>query len=350
MRAKRLMITMVMSLFLSCLLGACSSQESSGISSISTSQDDPIGETQQLEETDENPENSAAHSVPAELKTIPEEYYQAAAQQGTVVELTYNTYESKTYEQKSKVLTKRAIVYLPYGYTEENKYNVFYLMHGGWGNEATTLGTPDQPNSFKNVVDHAIANGDIEPLIIVCSTYNNESSQDSADYTLAYYTLTVNYHNELVNDLIPAVEGTYSTYANSTSQEGIKDSRDHRGFGGFSMGSVATWYAFVNCLDEFRYFLPMSGAMDYEGNDVDTAVTASGHSSNDFFIYAITGTDDFESGHLTRQIEGMLGMPSGNFISRDRDESGNIAFRVKDGYAHDGRAAMEYTYNGLMWF
>ena len=80
MRAKRLMITMVMSLFLSCLLGACSSQESSDNISISTSQDDPIGETQQLEETDENPENSAAHSVPAELKTIPEEYYQAAAQ------------------------------------------------------------------------------------------------------------------------------------------------------------------------------------------------------------------------------------------------------------------------------
>lgn len=168
-------------------------------------------------------------------------------------------------------------------------------MHGGWGNETTSLGTPDDPSAFKNVIDHAIANGEFEPLLIVCPTYNNESPQDSANYTLAFYTLTVNYHNELVNDLIPAVEGAYSTYAEETDSEAIKASRGHRAFGGFSMGSVTTWYTFINCLDEFRYFLPMSGAMDYEGDYVDAAVTASGHSPSDFFIYAITGTNDFEA-------------------------------------------------------
>lgn len=301
-------------------------------------------------ESDMNTGSGSEHPVPQELAIIPQEYFQPVDQQGTLVELTYNTYESKTYEQQSKALTKRAIVYLPYGYSEENKYNVFYLMHGGWGNETRTLGTPDNSNAFKHVIDHAIENGEIAPLIIVCPTYNNESPEDSGDYTLAFYTLTVNYHNELVNDLIPAVEGAYATYAESTSPEDIKNSRDHRAFGGFSMGSVATWYTFVHCLDEFRYFLPMSGAMDYEGDDVDAAVTASGHSPDDFFIYAFTGTDDFEVGHFTSQIEGMLGMPSGNFIAADSEESGNIAFRIKDGYAHDGRAAMEYTYNGLMWF
>ncbi len=225
---------------------------------------------------------SDKHPVPDELENIPEEYYQEADQQGKLLELTYNTYESKTYEQKSKELTKRAIVYLPYGYSEENKYNVLYLMHGGWSNETTTLGTPNNSNSFKNVIDHAIENGEVEPLIIVCPTYNNESPEDSADYTLAFYTLTVNYHNELVNDLIPAVEGTYSTYAECTSPEDIKNSRDHRAFGGFSMGSVTTWYTLLNSLDEFRYFMPMSGAMDYEGDDVNAAVTVSGHSPNDF--------------------------------------------------------------------
>ncbi|SCP95402.1 alpha/beta hydrolase [Anaerobium acetethylicum] len=355
MRTKRVLRIIAVSLFLVGLLGACSGQKSSDVTSVSDAQDDAGSETG-LEETGQvidagrNTGSGGERPVPAELKTIPEEYYQAADQQGTLVELTYNTYESKTYEQKSKKLTKRAIVYLPYGYSEDKKYNVFYLMHGGWGNETTTLGTLENPNSFKNVIDHAIENGEAEPLIIVCPTYNNESPRDSADYTLAFYTLTVNYHNELVNDLIPAVEGAYSTYAASTSPEDIQNSRDHRAFGGFSMGSVTTWYTFVNCLDEFRYFLPMSGAMDYEGDDVDAAVTASGHSPVDFFIYAITGTDDFECGHFTRQLEGMLGMSSGNFISTDSEESGNVAFRIKDGYSHDGRAAMEYTYNGLLWF
>jgi len=289
-------------------------------------------------------------AIPQDLETVPEAYFSPATQQGTLVELHYDTFESKTYEQKTKQLKKQAIVYLPYGYSEDQKYNVFYLMHGGWGNETTTLGTPDRPSSLKNVIDNAIADGAFEALIIVCPTYNNESVADSADYTLAFYTLTVNYHNELVNDLIPAVEGAYSTHAKSTAPEDIKASRDHRAFGGFSMGSVTTWHTFTNCLDEFRYFLPMSGAMDSEGNDVDAAVTASGHSPEDFFIYALTGTDDFAYSNFTRQIDRMLGMPSENFVEADLETEGNLALRIKEGYSHDSAAAMEYTYNGLRWF
>lgn len=271
--------------------------------------------------------------IPDALIEIPSEYFSAADEQGTLVELTYDTWESKTYEQKNTKLTKRAIVYLPYGYDESKEYNTFYYMHGGWGNETTQMGTPERPSGFKNVIDHAIQNGEIEPMIVVCPTYNNENPDDSANYTLAFYTLTVNYHNELVNDLIPAVDSTYST---------IPD-RDHRAFGGFSMGSVTTWYTFVNCLDEFRYFIPSSGAMDYQGDDVDAAVTASGHAPEDFFIFACTGTDDFEYRNFTNQIEGMLGMPSGNFV-----EGKNLVFYVKEGYSHSGIAATEYTYNGLL--
>ncbi|MBQ3257874.1 MAG: esterase [Oscillospiraceae bacterium] len=271
--------------------------------------------------------------IPDALIEIPSEYFSAADEQGTLVELTYDTWESKTYEQKNTKLTKRAIVYLPYGYDESKEYNTFYYMHGGWGNETTQMGTPERPSGFKNVIDHAIQNGEIEPMIVVCPTYNNENPDDSANYTLAFYTLTVNYHNELVNDLIPAVDSTYAT---------IPD-RDHRAFGGFSMGSVTTWYTFVNCLDEFRYFIPSSGAMDYQGDDVDAAVTASGHAPEDFFIFACTGTDDFEYRNFTNQIEGMLGMPSGNFV-----EGKNLVFYVKEGYSHSGIAATEYTYNGLL--
>ncbi|MBQ7931652.1 MAG: esterase [Clostridia bacterium] len=271
--------------------------------------------------------------IPEELKEIPEEYYSAAEEQGTLTELFYDTWESKTYEQKTTKLTKRAIIYLPYGYDESKEYNTFYYMHGGWGNETTQMGTPERPSGFKNVIDHAIQNGEIEPMIVVCPTYNNENPDDSANYTLAFYTLTANYHNELVNDLIPAVDSTYST---------IPD-RDHRAFGGFSMDSVTTWYTFVNCLDQFRYFIPSSGAMDYQGDDVDAAVTASGHSPEDFFIFACTGTEDFEYYNFSDQMEGMLAQPSGNFV-----EGENIVFYVKEGYSHSGIAATEYTYNGLL--
>ena len=59
---------------------------------------------------------------------------------------------------------------------------------------------------------------------------------------------------ELVNDLIPAVEGRYHTYAETTDREGIEVSRSHRAIGGFSMGAVTTWYAFDETLNAFRYF------------------------------------------------------------------------------------------------
>lgn len=183
--------------------------------------------------------------IPQELAEIPSEYYSAADEQGTLVELLYDTYESFSYEEETQPLQKRAIVYLPYGYTDEENYNIVYLMHGGWSNETTNLGTPSAPSSFKNVIDNAIQSGAFAPLIIVCPTYNNtnENGQDSDNYSLALQ-LTRNYHNELINDLIPAVEGRYSGYAESASAQDLIAARDHRAFMGFSMGSVTTWRTF----------------------------------------------------------------------------------------------------------
>ncbi|MDR1325613.1 MAG: hypothetical protein LBK00_06220, partial [Treponema sp.] len=252
---------------------------------------------------------------------------------------------SRTYNQKSKNLTKRAIVYLPYGYTNEADYNVFYLMHGGWGNETSTLGTPERLSPFKNVIDNAIADGAFEPLIIVCPTYNNESPQDSANFGLAL-ELNRNYHNELVNDLIPAVESKYSTYAESPSPEDLMKSRDHRGFGGFSMGSVATWRTFQYCLDYFRYFLPMSCGTSLDEENIFAA--AENYDQSDYFVWVITGTNDFAYSYDENRVGKMRNSPY--FTESDNAQNGNFAYHVKEGYSHDGLASMEYTYNGLLWF
>jgi predicted alpha/beta superfamily hydrolase len=296
-------------------------------------------------ETDINTGNVSTHPVPQKLKTIPEAYYQAAKQQGTLVEFFYKTYESKTYDQKSTKLTKRAIVYLPYGYSEENKYNVFYLMHGGWGNETSGLGTPVNPNSFKNVIDNTIENGDMAPLIIVCPTYNNTSDEDSASFSLAL-ELNRNYHNELINDLIPAVEGTYSTYTQSPSSADLMKSRDHRGFGGFSMGSVATWRTFQYGLDYFRYFLPMSCGTSLDNSNIFAA--ADNHDQSGYFVWVITGTKDFAYQYDENRVKQMRNSPY--FTESDNERNGNFTYHVKEGYSHDNFAAMEYTYNGLLWF
>lgn len=288
---------------------------------------------------------SNTHPLPQELAVIPQGLTSPAPQQGQLVELNYETYESMTYEEKTQKLSKRAIVYLPYGYNADKQYNVFYLMHGGWSNETSTLGTPGNPSDLKNVLDHAIASGEVQPLIIVCPTYNNTSPDDSGNFSLAL-TLNQNYHNELLNDLLPAVESRYSSYAESVSPEGLMASRDQRGFGGFSMGAVATWRTFQHGLDYFRYFLPMSCGTSLDMDNILNA--AQNHDEAGYFVWVMTGTNDFANPYDDRRVGLMRNSP--HFTETDNEQDGNFAFHVKDGYSHDGVAAMEYTCNGLRWF
>lgn len=364
MSTKRILAIMLVSLVLIGLLGACGSRNASEVTSVPDVQNTAVSETEQETtvptetvpaevETgkgpapDMNTGSGGEHPVPQELKIIPQEYFQPADQQGTLVDLYYDTYESFSYAEKSKPLQKHAVVYLPYGYSKDQKYDVFYLMHGGGGDENMTLGTPKSASSFKNVIDHAIAAGEMRPLIIVCPTYNNtnEHGRDSNNFSLAMQ-LTENYHNELINDLIPAVEGTYSTHAASIRKDDLIASRDHRGFGGFSMGSVATWRTFQYGLDYFHYFLPMSCGTSL--NDEEIFAAAEGHDPDDYFVFVMTGTKDFAYSYDKGRID--LMRASKYFSDVDDNITGNLAFRVKEGYSHGGTAAMEYTYNGLAWF
>lgn len=287
--------------------------------------------------------------IPDELEYIPKGYETPAKQQGTLQKLTYDTWESFTYEQKSQKLTKEAWVYLPYGYNENEKYNIFYLSHGGWSDETTIMGTDKDPHSFKNVMDHAIEDGKIKPLIIVMPTYNNTSEDDSGDYSLSVQ-LTSQFHNELVNDLIPAVESRYSTYAEDVTAEGLKASRDHRGFGGFSMGSVNTWNTFRYCMDYFRYFMPMSGSYSIDGQFMADLVRQQGYGPDDFFIFSASGTDDFAYSAFKAQIMAMGNDSDGMFQFARSEADGNLSFLEREGYEHDQQACDEYTYNGLRFF
>ncbi len=272
---------------------------------------------------------------PDELIPIPDGYHNLSDQPGTLENLYYDTWESFSYEDKTQKLTKRAVVYLPYGYDESRQYPVFYLMHGGWSDETVYMGTPERPWGMKNILDHGIANGEIPPVIVVCPTYNNTSPEDSGDYGLALQ-LTDNYHNELVNDLIPAVDATYST---------IPD-RDHRAFCGFSMGSMTTWRTFQYCLDQFRYFMPSSGGPALNAASYAAIIEDSGYAWNDFFIFAATGTADFAASGFRRGIELMAQNEA--FRVADNEAEGNLYYLESTG-GHTGDYAMLYFYNGLRW-
>ncbi|MBD5560368.1 MAG: hypothetical protein HDQ87_08460 [Clostridia bacterium] len=297
----------------------------------------------QQEEAIANGEDTSYVLVPETLLEIPKEYSASCDRPGTLERLEYNTFEAFSYEDRSKPLVKDAIVYVPAAYDPLCRYNVVYLMHGGWSNQTTFLGTPQAPTVFKNQIDHAMAAGIIEPCLIVCPTYNNTSPDDAADYALAL-ELTARYPQELTGDLMPAVESRYSTYAENVSPEGLMASRDHRAFMGFSMGSVTTWRVFENCMAYFRYFAPASGNA---GSGVYWAdvVTQQGFKADDFLIIAATGTNDFNGRPFASLMEDMAQQPI--FHEGFSGSDVNLVFRIGEGEGHDSHAASRYMYNAM---
>ena len=342
--------------FLICLLTACSktaetfkTENEGSMPQSSLNTESSSDESDRQKETEDMTKQlSNTGRIPDVLEEIPDEYYSPADHAGSLNKLSYQTWESFSYDEHSQALTKEAWVYLPYGYSEDQQYNIFYLSHGGWSNETTIMGTAEDPNTFKNVIDHAIEHGKITPMIMVMLTYNNTDGQDSWDYSLAI-RLTDQFHNELVNDLIPAVESQYSTFAESTTIDGIRASRDHRGFGGFSMGSVNTWCTFRYAMDCFRYFMPMSGNYTTDGRYMADLVREQGFGPEDFFLFAMSGPDDFAYSSFKRQIDAM-GKVTSMFVYGNTENKGNLAFREMAGYTHGPEASNLYTYNGLQFF
>lgn len=298
------------------------------------------------------------HRLIGELLPIPAEYAQEASEQGEVVRLDYTTVD---YVNPGRSLEKYAYVYLPHGFNAtdpETQYDALYLLHGGGGNAERYFDGAGQSSQFKRILDHMIQNGELKPMIVVTPTFypigNTDSSVSTAGAAAAHFS------EELVNDLIPAVESAYPTYAETTDASGLKASRDHRGFGGFSMGSVAAWYVFADCLDYFRYFLPMSGDCWIAGERAggsDPAGTAaalanalkeSGYGANDFFIHAMTGTSDMAYDALASQIEAMK-EAEGFAFGADTSEN-NLYFSVLEGGTHDYDSIRRYLYNAMSVF
>lgn len=198
---------------------------------------------------------------------IPVAYMRTAAssKQGIVKEVVYPVYnyinssrqlvtdrgidagEAGRATVSGEAIMKSCNIYLPAGYDEidlDTCYNVLYLLHGVGGDQYEWLrgGIEDGNYILCNVLDNLIANGDIDPVIVVMS--NGRSSHDWTDCTfntegtniLGFYY----FDYELRYDLIPFIESTFKTYANirEMSPEAIEYNRMHRAITGLSMGGM----------------------------------------------------------------------------------------------------------------
>lgn len=201
-----------------------------------------------------------------------------------------------------------------------------------------------------------IENGEMKPVLIVTPTFYTEKNNDKG--VSGSFDAVRKFPEELKNYLMPAVESRYSTFAETADDAGFTASRDHRAFSGFSMGSVTTWYVFEQCLSYFRDFIPISGDSWTEGmqggqskpsetaKTLSDAVVSQGYTGSDFFIYAMTGSEDIAEPMMTAQIEAMKEM--GVFRYTDSAISnGNFTYQVKDGGVHDMPYVKMYLYHAL---
>lgn len=274
---------------------------------------------------------------------IPEDYTSDAAKPGRLVKLEYENATEKKY----------AIVYLPYFYDEKEKYDILYLMHGGGGRQEDYFGGPDYMTRFKKSIDHLMEKGQLRPMIMAVATvYGKDHDKDSV---MDSWRAVKEFIDEVDGYLMPAVEGAYSTYAESLDPEGFAASRKHRAFGGFSMGAVTTWYMFLKKMEYFSKFIPMSGdcwiierrgGRTHPKETVEAlldAVKSRGYTKEDFSICAVTGSEDKARGGLIAMIDAMKEYPD----VFDMSETGNTALYIKEGGVHEMKYVKQYLFNVL---
>jgi len=278
------------------------------------------------------------------------------SKKGTVKRIDYTT---AVYED-GKTYNKTCYAYLPYGYDEEDKskkYNVLYFQHGNTCEPAMfAIG------GNKYMFDMLFESGEIDPCIIVFITYYMDPLGDSAQRIEngmvpagdgGWPGLPAYYYKEVVGDIIPAVEMQFNTYLEEATPEGIKASRDHRGFCGYSRGAVMTWRMLHYAFENFRYFAPMScmTTADHKVGDPVTEkevieyVTAGikAHPELPFFIFASNGGKE-DIGKMTDQMKYITKQDCFSYGSDPAKN--NIFFAVSDFY-HTDYLVPYYMWNSL---
>jgi enterochelin esterase-like enzyme len=150
-------------------------------------------------------------------------------------------YDSKTVGTKRKMQ-----VYTPPGYSKDQKYPVLYLLHGIGGDETEweRYAKPDM------VEDNLLADKKAVPMIIVMPNGRAEVDDHPTGNTYAHAAAFAAFEQDLLNDVIPAIESRYS----------VLSDREHRALAGLSMGGGQSLDFGLAHLDKFAWIGGFSSA------------------------------------------------------------------------------------------
>jgi len=163
-------------------------------------------------------------------------------------DIAHGTVTTVTYHSTTVGVDRQTLVYTPPGYSENNKYNGLYLLHGIGGDEREWYNN-GKPNV---ILDNLHADQKLEPMIVVLpngrAMPNDDPIGDIFDPEKVEAFETFEF--DLLNDLIPFIDTNYSTLTG----------RENRALAGLSMGGGQALNFGLAHLDTFAWVGAFSAA------------------------------------------------------------------------------------------
>ena len=159
--------------------------------------------------------------------------------------IPHGTLETVEYKSTTVGTVRKATVYLPPKFDAAKKYPVLYLLHGIGGDEREWLqGVPNV------ILDNLIADGKAAEMIIVMPNGRAQENDRAEGNVYAGFQAFANFEYDLIDDLIPFIEGKYNVFADKM----------HRAIAGLSMGGGQSLNFGLAHMDVFAYVGGFSSA------------------------------------------------------------------------------------------
>jgi enterochelin esterase-like enzyme len=160
--------------------------------------------------------------------------------------IAHGKLEMVEYDSKTVGTRRKMQVYTPPGYSPDRKYPVLYLLHGIGGDE-----TEWQRFATPNIMmDNLLADGKSAPMIVVMPNGRAQPNDRAEGNVYSHAQAFEKFEQDLLNDVIPAIEARYSVLAD----------REHRALAGLSMGGGQSLNFGLAHLDTFAWVGGFSSA------------------------------------------------------------------------------------------